>query len=185
MTDGGTQQLLELMRIYYPRSLFNLKNQNDIKIKLNDYMESFSKWEDQTVIQVLKDWHIEHSEAPTIADLVRECKLKEIESKPYTPLPEPEVEIVKDNPWQPALDEMLSERHNHKDPHNFLFYVLKTQGYKEYLHAREVQINCKNRRNQQNEELGLAERDNRGTEATFASEEERAKYKQMVREGKI
>ena len=186
MDRDGANALLQRFKIYYPRSVFG-KTEEEMKGKVDDFEKSFSKWSNEDVMEVLFNWHLEHNEAPTIADLIRELKVLAIDRKPAEPLPEedkPKVTYA-ENPWKRAQEAL--QRETARDPktkHNWLFFVLKEQGYKEYKKAHEAAINAKNRRNEENRKLGLPE-DTRATEAIFASPEEKAKYMRLITEGKI
>lgn len=186
MDRVGANAFLQTMRLYYPRAIF-VRTEEEITSKVDDYVKSFAKWDNDLVLQVLFDWHLEHNEAPSVADIIRECKIKEIESKPYTPFPEEEKPKVTyaENPWKKAQEALQREtRFRPGTKHGWLFFVLKEQGYKEYLKAREAAINAKNRRNEENRRLGLPE-DNRATEAMFESPEEKEYYIRLVKEGQI
>lgn len=111
MTREGVKTLFKTLCVFYPRS-YSYKDDDTARVWLEDFTQAFSRWDDEDVSQALRAWRKEHSEAPQVADLIREVKIVVLDRKPFEPYPEkPKTESVKENPWKKAADEMVREHH--------------------------------------------------------------------------
>lgn len=125
MTKEGVKTLFKTLCVFYPRT-YGYKDDDTAIVWLEDFTHAFAKYEDGDVSQALRNWRKEHSDAPQVADLLREVKIIVMDKRPADTMPESSGESVP-NPHGRAVREMLAARIKMadpaNDPHDFAWYA--------------------------------------------------------------
>lgn len=70
MDKDGAKELLLKLSVYYPRVYSSNMPKDRALGLMEDFMKSFVKYDNESVLQALYDFHLESEKAPTVYDLL-------------------------------------------------------------------------------------------------------------------